>query len=102
MSKEQTPITFKGFKKRGELCEFCGEPTTIASRNKHKRGVVCSCDWQDRKAEQYAQLREKKAVLEALEREFTEVVIFDSGELTKGIDYFKTEVKPNYGLERLN
>jgi len=52
-----TPITFKQFKKRGELCEFCGEPTSIASRDKHKRGVICSCDWVDKKAEQYAQTK---------------------------------------------
>ena len=57
MSKEETPITFKQFKERGELCEFCGEPTTIASRDKHKRGVICSCDWLDKKAEQYAQAK---------------------------------------------
>ena len=43
-------------------------------------------------AKQYAHAK----VLEALEREFSEVVIFDSGELTKGTDYFKTELKPNY------
>ena len=57
MSKEETPITFKQFKERGELCDFCGEPTSIASRDKHKRGVICSCDWLDKKAELYAQAK---------------------------------------------
>lgn len=30
---------------RGDICIYCGDPTTIAARNKHKRGVICTCDW---------------------------------------------------------
>lgn len=36
-----------------ELCDHCGEPTTIASRDKHKRGVICQCDW---KMEEFAEI----------------------------------------------
>ena len=41
----------------------------------------------------------KAKVLEALEREFSQVAIFDkNGKSKTGIDYFKTEVKPNYDI----
>jgi hypothetical protein len=40
-----------------ELCDYCGEPTSIASREEHKRGVICQCDW---KMEEFAKLLNKR------------------------------------------
>jgi len=43
------------YRERGEICEFCNQPTSIASRNKHKRGIVCDCDWKVKRAVQFVE-----------------------------------------------
>lgn len=69
---------FKEFiKGRGELCEYCQEPTSMASRDKHKRGVICQCDWRDIKAEEYAKMVNKALTKENKElREIAEELLY--------------------------
>ena len=86
MSKEQTPIE----RLREEI-----ERSEILSDNTKR--ILSLIDW-NRKIQEEEEFTKAK-VLEALEREFSQVAIFDkNGKSKTGIDYFKTEVKPKYTI----
>lgn len=48
-------MTFKDYieENRGDNCQFCKEPTSIAQRNIQNAGMVCQCDWKEKLVEQY-------------------------------------------------
>ena len=97
MSKEQTPITAEEL--YISIADVLGRHWKVDVENTEKCVQI---------AEQYAQYRERKAVLEALEREFNHKdcininkSFFNSdGELDilSASEYYKTEVKPKYKL----
>lgn len=83
MSKEETPITAEEWLKQRSIDNGSNHNWKDPSNDPRTSDLM----------EQYAQAK----VLEALEREFSDVEILRGiGISRKGIDYYERKVKPNY------
>ena len=97
MSKEQTPITAEEWYNKNHKNLLAVKNTKgklqypFVSQNAHN--LVEEHIYKI--MEQYAKYRENKAVLEALEREFSKLDGIDFS-LIGGTEYYETEVKPKY------